>query len=98
MVEAQEDVLDAEPQIGGGALPGRTVGAKHDRRLARCQTQGGDRTVGGCDPHQHIRHGGGQTQDLQPPPGEAARAVERPAAGLRGVDIPARPLADGVAG
>ena len=78
VVDAEEDVLDAVAEVGdgdlerslrGGDLDPWPRGAHHGRGLA----------VAARDPHQHVGDRGLQADEVDPPPGKAARGLDDPA-------------------
>ena len=94
MIDAEDDVLDAEAQVGRGAARGRWFRAEHDRGCGGPQQVAFETAVGVVDAHDHVGHGGLEPGDRDRGAGQPAVAHERAArdrrAGERALAVAAR--------
>ena len=95
MVHAEQDVLDAELEVG---TCDRQQPARHcdfDPGLRRPDQRGGVRPVAHLHPHQHVRDGGLQPHELDAFAGQPAAArFNQPALDERVRQLPQRRLRD----
>ncbi len=76
MVHAEQDVLDAEPQVAHRPLPAGGLAAEHDRGRDRPQHVALEPPVGVVDAHQNVGDGRFEPADAQSLAGQATRALE----------------------
>ena len=86
MVDAGQDVLDAEHGVSAGDLQRARRGFDHERRSGRREPRDLRGAVETFQAHEHVGHRRAETGDVNRAAGQSARALHGPALGEGVVD------------
>jgi hypothetical protein len=78
MIDAQQDVLDAEHEVGAGDLQRARHGVHHERRRRRREADDLRGSVAAFHAHEHIGHRRAETGDMNRAAGQTAGALNAP--------------------